>query len=125
MDRGVERALDSDTAAKATERLLKTDTANQVWDKVLESDEAQKLVKRVADAPEIREAIASQGIGVLEDLRRGVRSAARRFDTVVENGARRVLRKPAAGAPPDLRRSIQPRSWHWRSTRASSTARFC
>ena len=93
-ERGVERALDSDTAAKATERLLKTDTANQVWDKVLESDEAQKLVKRVADAPEIREAIASQGIGVLEDLRRGVRSAARRFDTVIENGARRVLRKP-------------------------------
>ena len=69
-------------------------TANQVWDKVLASDEAQKLVKRVADAPEIREAIASQGIGVLEDVRRGVRSAARRFDTMVENGARRVLRNP-------------------------------
>ena len=94
VDRGVDRALDSETAAKATERLLKTDTANQVWDKVLESDEAQKLVKRVADAPEIREAIASQGIGVLEDVRRGVRSAARRFDTMIENGVRRVLRKP-------------------------------
>lgn len=93
VDRGVDRALDSKTAADATEKLLKSDTANRVWDKVLESDEAQKLVERVADAPEVRAAIASQGVGLLEDLRRGVRSASRRIDTVVENGARRVLRR--------------------------------
>jgi uncharacterized RDD family membrane protein YckC len=94
IDRGVDRALESDTAAKATERLLKTDTANKVWDKVLESDEAQKLVERVAEAPEVRAAITSQGIGLLEDLRRGVRKACRQVDTVLENGARRVLRRP-------------------------------
>jgi uncharacterized RDD family membrane protein YckC len=93
-ERGVERALDSDTAARATERLLKTDTANRVWDKVLESDEAQKLVERVAEAPEVRAAITSQGIGLVEDLRRGVRRACRRIDTVLENGARRFFRKP-------------------------------
>jgi uncharacterized RDD family membrane protein YckC len=92
-ERGVERALDSEAAAKATERLLNTDTANRVWDKVLESDEAQKLVERVAEAPEVRAAITSQGIGLLEDLRRGVRRASRRIDTVLENGARRVLRR--------------------------------
>src|SRR5437762_3598763 len=88
VDQGVDRALDSGTAAKATERLLRTDAANRVWDKVLESDEAQKLVERVAEAPEVRAAITSQGIGLLEDLRRGVRSASRRIDTVLENGAR-------------------------------------
>jgi uncharacterized RDD family membrane protein YckC len=93
VDKGVDRALDSETAAKATERLLKTDTANQVWDTVLESTEAQKLVERVADAPEVRAAITSQGIGLLEDLRRGVRSASRRIDTVLENGARRLFRR--------------------------------
>jgi uncharacterized RDD family membrane protein YckC len=94
VDRGVDRALDSEAAAKATERLLKTDTANRVWDKVLESNEAQKLVERVAEAPEVRAAITSQGIGLVEDLRRGVRRASRRIDTVLENGARRVFRKP-------------------------------
>jgi uncharacterized RDD family membrane protein YckC len=94
VDKGVDRALDSDTAAKATERLLRTDTANRVWDKVLESDEAQKLVERVAEAPEVRAAITSQGIGLLEDLRRGVRRASRRIDTVLDNGARRFFRKP-------------------------------
>jgi uncharacterized RDD family membrane protein YckC len=93
VDKGVDRALDSETAAKATERLLKTDTATRVWDTVLESDEAQKLVERVAEAPEVRAAITSQGIGLLEDLRRGVRSASRRIDTVLENGARRLFRR--------------------------------
>jgi uncharacterized RDD family membrane protein YckC len=94
VDSGVDRALDSETAARATERLLKTDTANRVWEKVLESDEAQKLVQRVAEAPEVRAAIALQGVGLLEDLRRGVRRAARLADTVIEDTARRVLRRP-------------------------------
>ncbi len=93
-ERGVDRALDSETAAKATEKLLKSDTANRVWDKVLESDEAQKLVERVAEAPEVRAAITRQGVGLVEDLRRGVRRAARQIDTAVERAARRVLRRP-------------------------------
>jgi uncharacterized RDD family membrane protein YckC len=99
-ERGVERALDSETAAKATERLLKTDTAHRVWDTVLESDEAQKLVERVAEAPEVRAAIARQGIGLVEDLRRGVRNAARRLDTAFERVARGILRRPVRESRP-------------------------
>src|SRR4051812_40790702 len=95
MDRGVDRALDSETAARATERLLDNQTTKRVWDKVLDSDEAQRLVERVAEAPEVRAAITRQGVGLLEDLRRGVRNAARRIDMVVERVARRVLRRPA------------------------------
>jgi uncharacterized RDD family membrane protein YckC len=90
----VDRALDSETAARATERLLDNQTTKRVWDKVLESEEAQKLVERVAEAPEVRAAITSQGIGLLEDLRRGVRSAARRVDTSLERVARGILRRP-------------------------------
>jgi uncharacterized RDD family membrane protein YckC len=94
VDRGVDRALDSETAARATERLLDNETTKRVWDKVLESDEAQRLVERVADAPEVRAAITRQGVGLLEDLRRGVRSAARRIDTTLERVARGILRRP-------------------------------
>jgi uncharacterized RDD family membrane protein YckC len=94
LDRGVDRALESETAARATERLLDNETTKRVWDKVLESDEAQKLVERVAEAPEVRAAIARQGIGLVEDLRRGARSAARRIDTAVERVARGILRRP-------------------------------
>jgi uncharacterized RDD family membrane protein YckC len=93
VDRGVDRALDSETAARATERLLDNQTTKRVWEKVLESEEAQRLVERVAEAPEVRAAIASQGIGLLEDLRRGVRRASRRIDTVIENAARRIFRR--------------------------------
>ncbi|HSD24607.1 MAG TPA: RDD family protein [Solirubrobacterales bacterium] len=94
VDRGVDRALDSETAARATERFLDNETTKRVWEKVLESDEAQKLVERVAEAPEVRAAITRQGVGLLEDLRRGARSAARRADTAVERVARGILRRP-------------------------------
>src|SRR3954449_11083797 len=98
IDRAVEgsatRPLDSETAARATERFLDNETTKRVWDRVLASDEAQKLVERVAEAPEVRAAIARQGVGLLEDLRRGVRSAARQIDTVVERVARGILRRP-------------------------------
>jgi uncharacterized RDD family membrane protein YckC len=90
----VDRALDSETAARATERLLDNETTKRVWGKVLESDEAQKLVERVAEAPEVRAAIASQGIGLLEDLRRGLRRAARQVDSGLERVVRSVLRRP-------------------------------
>ena len=121
VDRSVDRALDSETAANATERFLDNETTKRVWGKVLESDEAQKLVERVADAPEVRAAIAKQGIGMLDDLRRGVRSAARQIDTASSEwpagfsagpsgSAARSMPVPSAGCS------------RWRSTRASSTA---
>ncbi|HEX6586381.1 MAG TPA: RDD family protein [Solirubrobacterales bacterium] len=94
VDRGVDRALDSDTAARATERLLDTETSKRVWDKVLDSDQAQRLVERVAEAPEVRSALAAQGVGLLEDLRRQLRRTTRRLDTAAERVARVILRRP-------------------------------
>jgi uncharacterized RDD family membrane protein YckC len=93
VERGVDRTLDSETAARATERMLDNETAKRVWDKVLESEEAQKLVERVAEAPEVRAAITRQGVGLLEDLRRGLRRAARTADTAIERVARTILRR--------------------------------
>ena len=91
----VDRALDSDAAARTTQQVLESDAANQVWDKVLESEEAQKLVERVADAPEVRSAITAQGIGLFEDVRQTARRAARRLDDELE----RLLRKARRRAP--------------------------
>lgn len=93
VDRGVDRALDSETAARATERLLDAETTKRVWEKVLESEQAQRLVERVAEAPEVRTALAAQGVGLLEDIRGGVREAVRRIDTITERVARAVLRR--------------------------------
>jgi uncharacterized RDD family membrane protein YckC len=93
VDRGVDRAIDSEAAARATQRVLDSETAKRVWGKVLESEQAQQLVERVAEAPEVRAAITAQGVGILEDLRRGVRQATRRLDDGVEMVARKILRR--------------------------------
>jgi uncharacterized RDD family membrane protein YckC len=100
VDRGVDRALDSETAARATERVLDSDTAKRVWGKVLESEQAQQLVERVADAPEVRAAITRQGVGLLEDLRRALRRATRRLDDGAERVARTILRRQARSQRP-------------------------
>ena len=85
---------------RATERVLETDTAKRVWEKVLESEEAQRLVERVAEAPEVRSAITAQGVGLLDDIRRGLRRGARQLDTAVERVARAILRRPPRAQRP-------------------------
>ena len=100
VERQVNRALESDAAGRTTQRVLETPAANQVWEKVLESDQAQKLVERVAEAPEVRSAITSQGIGLLEDVRRTARGAARRLDGLADNLLRRLRRRPRRRARP-------------------------
>ena len=100
VERQVNRALESDAAGRTTQRVLETDAANQVWEKVLESEQAQKLVERVADAPEVRSAITSQGIGLLEDVRRTARRAARRLDDELERLFRKALRRAPRGHRP-------------------------
>lgn len=75
--RAIERAIESQdlTAqsdhkelARLVERVLETDAAAEVWREILESEQAQMLVERIAGAPEIREAIASQGAGLITDI---------------------------------------------------------
>ncbi|MGZ5336244.1 MAG: RDD family protein [Solirubrobacterales bacterium] len=93
-DRALDRALDSETVERATERVLESEVADRVWQQVLESRQAQQLVERVAEAPEVRSAITSQGVGLLEDLRRSAREAARTLDDGLDRFARRLFRKP-------------------------------
>ena len=99
-DRGVDRALQSGAAERAVERALESESVKRAWQKVLESEEAQKLVERVAEAPEVRSAITSQGVGLLEDVRRSARVAARRLDDGTERAARGVLRRPGRAERP-------------------------
>lgn len=100
VDRNVDRALQSDAAERAVERALESDSVKRAWSKVLESEEAQKLVERVAEAPEVRSAITSQGVGLLEDVRRSARKAARRIDDGADRIARRLLRRPRRAERP-------------------------
>src|SRR5436190_4916767 len=87
-------ALASPEVEAALIDALDSELVDRVWDRLLASDELQRLVERIAEAPEVRSAIASQGVGLLDDLRRGVRKAARRLDDGVERVAPRLLRRP-------------------------------
>jgi uncharacterized RDD family membrane protein YckC len=74
---------------------------DKVWDRLLESEEVQRLIERIAEAPEIRNALASQGVGLLEDLGRQVRRIAHGLDGAVERVARGLVRKPPRTEPTD------------------------
>lgn len=86
-------ALQSPEVEAAILEALDSELVDRVFDKLLASDEVQRLIERIAEAPEVRSAITAQGVGFLDDIRRGVRKAARRLDDVVERIARAVLRR--------------------------------
>lgn len=100
VDRVVDRALQSETVERNAAKVLDSELLDRLWRRVLASDEAQQLVERVAEAPEVRSAITSQGVGLLEDMRRSLRRAARGLDDHLEATARRLFRfPPRTGRP--------------------------
>jgi uncharacterized RDD family membrane protein YckC len=93
----VEDAMRGALASPAVERALTeavdSELVDTVWQRLLASDEAQKLVERIAQAPEVRAAIASQGVGFLDDIRLQIGKVARRLDDGIERVVRRLLRR--------------------------------
>jgi uncharacterized RDD family membrane protein YckC len=129
LERGTEealvRALESEAVERAIIRVLESETPDRLlahpaveravikaldsrlvddaWDHLLASEEAQKLVERIANAPEIRAALTSQGVGLIEDLGRGVRDFADHFDEALERVVGGVGGRTATGLPrPDV-----------------------
>ena len=98
-DDALDRALASPEVERAVIKVLDSKLLDNAWEHLLSSDEAQKLVERVAEAPEVRAAIASQGIGLLDDLGRQLREIAGRLDSVAERIFRRLFRRPQRTEP--------------------------
>lgn len=96
----MERMLASEELERALIKVLDSELVDRVWERLLASDEAQKLVERIAGAPEIRQAIASQGLGLVSDLGRQLR----RLTDHVDDGLERLA--GGAGAREAPRQSI-------------------
>ena len=95
VERAVERAMQSPAVERALAEAIDSEMVDRLWEQLLASDEAQKLVERIAEAPELRAAIAQQGVGLISDLGREIGKLARRLDDVVERFVRRLtFRKP-------------------------------
>jgi uncharacterized RDD family membrane protein YckC len=100
VEEAMQDALDSAAVERALTNALDSDMVDRVWQRLLASDEAQQLVERIAQAPEVRSAIAAQGVGFLDDIRRELGRAARRLDSIAERIARALLRRPRRAQPP-------------------------
>lgn len=86
-----ERALGSADVEDAVTKALDSQAADRIWAEILASDKAQMLVERVADAPEVRAAIAQQGIGLISDIGLQIRRLTRPLDGALERVAQALL----------------------------------
>ena len=115
-----ERTLSSPAVERAAVKVLDSQLVDRVWDQLLASDEVQKLVERIAEAPEVRAAITSQGVGLIQDIGRQIREIADRLDRGHRPG--RALPAPGGRSATDATRSAcSPVRSGPRSTAPSST----
>jgi uncharacterized RDD family membrane protein YckC len=92
--RGLEQALVSDEVAKAVVRALDSEVADRVWEEILASEKAQMLVERIAEAPEVRAAIAQQGVGLITDVGRRLTVLTEALDDAAERLVHNMLNRP-------------------------------
>ena len=102
IDRAIQNALDSPETERRVNEILDSELVDRVWERLLASDEAQKLVERIAEAPEVRAAITQQGIGLLDDVGRGIADVTRRFDDWLERRFRRLFRRAQRSGETEL-----------------------
>ena len=94
-------ALGSAAVERAVTDALDSELVDNVWRRLLASEEAQQLVERIAQAPEVRSAIAAQGVGFLDDIRLQIAKIARRLDDSTERVVRTVLFRRRRSEPTD------------------------
>jgi uncharacterized RDD family membrane protein YckC len=97
----VEASIDEDRIEATVKRAIDSEVADRIWEDILASDKAQMLVERIAEAPEVRVALASQGVGLIADLGRQVSRATAAADDFLERVVRRVFRRPPRTEPTD------------------------
>lgn len=90
----LEQALTSEEVADAIIRALESEVADRVWAEFLAGPKAQMLVERIAEAPEVRAAIAQQGVGLVTDVGRRLTSVTEAIDDAIEEVIYRILNRP-------------------------------
>jgi uncharacterized RDD family membrane protein YckC len=92
--RAFEEALTSDQMVEAIVNALDTEAADRVWEEILASPKAQMLVERIAEAPEVRAAIAQQGVGLITDVGRRLTVLTEALDDAAERLVHGMFNRP-------------------------------
>jgi uncharacterized RDD family membrane protein YckC len=92
--RAVEQALTSDEMAEAIVNAIDSDVADRVWAELLAGPKVQMLVERIAEAPEVRAAIAQQGVGLITDVGRRLTALTEYVDDAAERLVHGMLNRP-------------------------------
>jgi uncharacterized RDD family membrane protein YckC len=99
VEEAVHGALESEALKRALLDALDSELLDEVWRRLLASEEAQQLVERIAEAPEVRSAVAAQGVGLIGDIGRQIARFAHRADETVERFARRIVFRTPRSEP--------------------------
>ena len=99
VEQAVQSALQSEALKQAMIEALDSELVDEVWRRLLASDEAQQLVERIAEAPEVRAAVAAQGVGLISDIGRQVARFAHRVDARLERLACRMISRTPREEP--------------------------
>jgi uncharacterized RDD family membrane protein YckC len=98
IERALEQALTSEEIARAITNALDSEVADQVWEELLASPKVQMLVERIAEAPEVRAAIAQQGMGLITDIGRRLTVLTEALDDAAERVVHRMFNRPGHDA---------------------------
>ncbi len=99
IEQAVAEAMASESVEAAIIEALDSEMAGRVWEHVLDGPHTQALIERIAESPEVRSAIAAQGIGLIGDLGYQISRVTRILDFIGERVARTVLFRPKRTEP--------------------------
>jgi uncharacterized RDD family membrane protein YckC len=92
-ERIVQRVLESPGIEPAAVEVIDSDLVDELTKRVLDSEEMTMTIERVARSPEVRNALARQGVGLIEDVGRQLSQMAKRLDGAVEILPRWLVRR--------------------------------
>jgi hypothetical protein len=95
----VAAVLEEPALQRVLERALASSFAQSATDQLLASEELRRVVGHVARSEEVREALASQTHGLVDDVSDELRDRTATVDDRIEGLARRLLRRHARPVP--------------------------
>ena len=101
IENAVRDAMKSPAVEQALMEVVDSELVDRLWARILDSNETQRLIERIAEAPEVRAAIASQSLALVDDLGRGAARVTRAIDFALERIARRIFFRSRREVPTD------------------------